>query len=349
MGSAASYHEPEAAVRHSETLARPLREKLLALDYRVRKLLDRHANDRSDDEEGDDTHSRHVVAYHNEGVPESLSRMLNVLFTVNIDDVNRASKDGWSNTHSLTLEPPAVQLPDEAGDIPRVRVGFFFSVKGVVPSCRIISKQTIGSKGLRSLAVSLQMRVETHEEGEEDLHDLEQVGQWEASGCTAFATSPAFLDGVDAEAEGEGHLIEPKRWWNEKEHRRQQAQEQLNYKVLHPEGPCAKHINRGCTILDLCRCERLPTDASKSEPWWAPGASRSSTESVWGLLGERPKQQFATPFGRRCLPVVSRTSSGLDKVKACQEIACNIAAFVLEPVRYQFQANVYFGVGLANF
>merc|ERR1712003_366266 len=99
---------------------------------------------------------------------------------------------------------------------------------------------------------------------------------WHAPSCAGFAISHAFQDGVDAEVEGEDDLIEPKRWWNEKEHSRQGAQQPLNENVLRPVGPYADSIETGYAILDLNRCKRLPISISKLEPWRAPGATRRS-------------------------------------------------------------------------
>lgn len=386
MGVNASLQEPPRSVARDKTIPASLREKLLGLDYRVRKLLgryDRDASDRLDDQsDNEDDGKHHAAIYHNQRVPESLFRMrvAPTGFRINLDAVRKTlevknecgngdecGNDEWtpvgsddggssddeneshvgsddsgssddkneyrqSTTHAVILEPPAVQIPLDGGKIPPVKVTFGFSVEKVILTKRISTKSGALNGGTK-LSVQLQMQVET-----------DNTSQWHAPGCAAFARSTSFY--VDAEAEGEGHLVEPKRWWDEGEHRRQGSRQPLDKKVLRPIQRYADVVESGHTILDLQNCRPVPIqNLNKFEPWRVAGASRRSAESVWALLGGS-RRGFATPFGRRRL---ARREGHLEKVMSCQDVAHKIAEFVLEAVEYEFEAEIFFGIGLANY
>lgn len=406
MGSSQSYREPLWPVEDAQ-VARPLstelREKLIGLDYRVRKGLGRYDQDADDcraedeyDEDENEGESRLCVSYHKEGVPESLDklRIVGARFTIDLDDLKRAWRRRRltrcrSTIHSVILEPPVVELPAGTRSIPRVKVSFCFSIAKVASTHRLYRKASVGTGGIHTLGVNLLMvasvcdgvsdsRVDQAfsdagdgtddecsdedsiggssdgitevedpdlaDEGceSEDLADDDREA-WHVPIVVGFAASAAFEGRVDAEIEN-GQV---KRWWDEKEHCRQQATVPLSRRVLHPCGPFAQHVCEGRSILDLQLCvpKKLDIDAL----WKAEGCSRSSAQALWATFGRcLPRAAVATPLGRR--RHASRApGTPLDKVSSCRDVVKIIADFTLEPSQYTFAADIHFGLGLCNF
>lgn len=396
MGSSQSYREPLWAAEDAQAarpLATELREKLLGLDFRVRKGLGRYDQDADENREyhedgngdGEEDESRLCVGYHTEGVPGSLDklRIAGARFTIDLDDLKRARRKRRlascrSTIHSVILDSPAVELPAGTRSIPRVKVSVCFSVASVASTQRLYRKTSVGIGGIHTLGVDLLMaaslcngvsdsRVDQAfpDDGSgtdddckdsmggsldgiaedcesEDLAD-DDPEAWHVPVVVGFAASEAFEGLIDAESEN--GLA--KRWWDEKEHRRQQATVPLSKRVLHPRGPFARHVCEGRSVLDLQLCvpKKLDIDAL----WKAEGCSRSSAQALWATFSRcAPRAAVATPLGRR--RHASRApETPLEKVSACRDVVNIIAAFTLEPSQYTFVADVHFGLGLCNF
>lgn len=382
MGGSQSYHEPPWTTEDARS-ARPLpielREKLVGLDYRVRKCLGRLCQD-EDERRADmaaEVESQFCVGYHNQGVPESLDRlcMIGAKFTVDLDDLERARRnrhptDCHSSAHSVILEPPVVELPAGSPDrLPRVRVSAWFSIAEVAPTRRLRAKAPVGAAGVRALGVELLMEASPCGDG------VCGGGTESIDGCSDRLANVVGCDLSDevSESEGKGEIstrVEsdtwdvpvvvgfaaspafaegvhaefedgaPKRWWNELELRRQRATVPLSGQVLRPRGPFAQHVCEGGSILDLRRCTLAAPDTSAL--WKAQGCSRGSARAVWALFGGlcRPGSRSRTT----CAP-----AAAAERVRSCPDVAKIIASFTLEPTRYAFEADIHFGLGLSNF
>lgn len=409
MGSSQSYREPFWPVEDAQ-VARPLstelREKLLGLDYRVRKGLGRYDQEVDDnegelgedenenDEDENEGKNRLCVSYHTEGVPESLDklRIVGARFTIDLDDLKRAWRRRRhtrcrSTIHSVILDPPVVELPAGTRSIPRVKVSVCFSIAQVASTHRLYRKASVGAGGIHTLGVNLLIaasvcdgvsdrRVDQafSDDGDgtdDECSDEDSIGgssdgiaedpdladehcesedladddreAWHVPIVVGFAASAAFEGRVDAESEN-GQV---KRWWDEKEHRRQQATVPLCRRVLHPRGPFAQHVCDGTSILDLQLC--VPTKLDIDALWKAEGCSRSSAQALWATFSRcLPRAAVATPLGRR--RHASRApGTPLERVSSCRDVVKIIAAFTLEPSQYTFVADIHFGLGLCNF
>eukprot|EP00930_Biecheleria_cincta_P016517 TRINITY_DN13404_c0_g1_i1.p1 TRINITY_DN13404_c0_g1~~TRINITY_DN13404_c0_g1_i1.p1 ORF type:complete len:380 (-),score=69.01 TRINITY_DN13404_c0_g1_i1:310-1449(-) len=379
MGGSQSYHEPPWSLedaRVARPLSTELREKLLGLDYRVRKCLGRYGQEEDDrrDADGDDEDEQregenHIcVGYHTEGVPESLDkvRIVAAKFTIDLDDLKRRCERRIthcrSTAHSVILDPPVVELPAGTPSIPRVKVEVCFAIAEVVPTQRLYRKASVGNDGMHTLGVNLLItasacdavddsRVEQDSVGGTDDEcsddgsgtDDDMTEAWHVPVVVGFAASEAFDGRVDAESENG----QERRWWGQKEHSRQQATVPLSRRVLHPRGPFAPNINEGRSILDLNLCvpKKLDIDAL----WKAEGCSRSSAQALWAAFSRcYPRAAVATPLGRRRH---SSRSPGtpLETVSSCRDVVKIIAAFTLEPSQYTFEADIHFGLGICNF
>lgn len=156
-------------VQGARSLPIELREKLLGLDYRVRKCLGRygqHADDcRDDDDEEDEGGNQCCVSYHKEGIPESLDklRIVGASFTFDIDDLKRARRKRrltqcQSTVHSVILDPPVVELSAGLKPLPRVKVLVCFSIAKVASTHRLYRKAPVGMHGVHTLGVNLLLK-----------------------------------------------------------------------------------------------------------------------------------------------------------------------------------------------
>lgn len=325
-----SWSAGAAAAAGTSSLPDARREKLLGLDYRVRKCLSRviYECDESCDESLEEF--SHAVIFHTEGEPQSLDRMRVVAaqFFFNLDDV--AHQDGKvTSSHSVVLAPPAVEVPASVCRVPGVELTFSFLVERFAPAARLSRKAGIGRHAsLSKLGVYLCIETDVSLAGRET--DGAHTRDWSVlDECVvACASSPTFSHGVDAEVEG-GNT---KRWWTEREHERQRAREPLSPEVVAPRRPHAHCVDEGGAVLDLRRCsaERLAAPCLEA-PWKVHGATRRSSCSVWALLSGR---STAAPHAR---------------MRACADVVRTIASFALEPAVYKFEADIWVGLALANF
>eukprot|EP00928_Gymnodinium_smaydae_P018109 TRINITY_DN16890_c0_g1_i1.p1 TRINITY_DN16890_c0_g1~~TRINITY_DN16890_c0_g1_i1.p1 ORF type:complete len:402 (+),score=72.62 TRINITY_DN16890_c0_g1_i1:71-1207(+) len=378
MDTSQIYLEPSWGLEDSRAarfLDIELREKLLGLDYRLRKSLGKYIQEKDDlrdDEEESmmDVGGEIAVAYHAEGVAESVDklRVAAARFTIDLDEIESARRKKRlnhcrSSIRSFTLDPPAVELPRGTTSIPPVKVSFRFEVTKVAPTHRLGRKAPVGVHGVHALGVALRMNISaldssdgTCSECSIDGNDFDSDAAsddwsfprssldeaWQVPSMVSFASSHAFVKRVDAENE-DGDM---KRWWNEKEHRRQYATSPLRDEVLRPCGPFDEHVRDGGSILDLRRCEAKKLDVS--ELWKTVGCIRRSAQALWALFG-RPScgTAIVTPLRRSYVP--RRRRSALETLSTCSDVVHIIAAFALEPAQYSFVADIYFAIGLTNF
>lgn len=365
--------QPEWSAEDERT-ARPLplelKEKLQALDYRVRKGLTRwleHLGE-IEDSNGESELLCTNVLYHIEDIPSSLDRLrvASAFFTFDIDKL-QCDRRCRTNIVVASLKPPAVGIPAGVPLIPHKEVAFYFSVAERVPARRLWGKT--GKFAVRSVALRMHARAwvdgkfeEPPSDGESDTccsdddsdfdGEAEEprndegggnpLGNWVISSLSAFARSEAFLHGVDAEIDD----WKSKRWWNEKESLRQGATVALNLEAIQPRGTCASWVLDGCTVLDLHRCRRGVTKPKPFTPWTTHNATRQSTQQLWALLAQ-PAVRIATPFGRRPKQMPSSATS-LGRLRACAAVGLILAAFILEPSMYEFEVEIFFATTLSS-
>lgn len=276
-------------------------------------------------DEGDfefDPAMHHSVLFHSENVPHSLDRLhiSGARFSINLENGLGAE----SSVHTLVLDPPCfTSLPDGLTPLPKVELRFWFTASNSVPSSRVSRKVPIGGcRGLQTVALDLCMDARTLSEDGDQESDA-----WHVSCHTAFASSSAFEHGIDAETE-DGAAA---RWWNEKEHSRQEASTPGNPYALEPHGRYAPDIEEGSTILNLERCVRT-SPCCRGDPWTAPSATRRSTQTLWAIFGG----------GRHA------ASGPLRQLRTCSDLGHIVAGFALESIEFEFCADIYFALSLSN-
>lgn len=323
-------HQPPWSLEdaaQARELSRASKEKLKGLCYRVRKSLGRHENDLAD---GGHLRAgqKHIVLFHAEGIPESLDRLRveGAAFKLNLSS-------GRSNEIIVNPSVPDVSLRSTGGRggkrqrlrphlargmqrMPRrVFVNFWFEVA---------EGWTAGSK-----FVPLFLYMSANEDPRQC-----NMGAWEVPSYAAYAASASFMHGIDAEAECIDYaeeVTQPKRWWNEKEHCRQAAEEPLNPHVVQPrEGPYAEHIEQGGVLLNLEKCSTMSMPPL-IHPWRARGVRFASAVALWAFLGNDEPA----------------ASGALNSVRRCVELGQRIALFLLEPDTFEFTADVFYSLALA--
>jgi len=302
------------------------REKLKGLDYRVRKTL-AHYRDVLIDTDNCKFGQRHVVFLHKQDAPESLDRlrleagrfMLNLSKRCSDEIVVRRNVPDVHFRRTFRGGPRGRFRPHPFRDMQRmpgiVEAKFWFEIgdtwhdgSDFVPLFLYMSAQTCPRQSIMG---------------------RNNGGAWEVPGFAAYARSASFVDGVDAEVEG-CVASEPKRWWCEREHARQGAQHPLNERVVNPSGPHADVIAEGGVVLDLKKCSTVPR-LPLMHPWKACGVTHSSARALWAFLGNGSNAAIGA----------------LQSVRCCPELGQQIAAFVLEPDAFEFEADVMFGLALA--
>lgn len=322
MGQATLHMAPWSLEDAGREISQAEREKLQGLCYRVRKGLGRHENDLMDADQLRPG-QQHAVLFHKEGVPESLDALRVEAGRFKLD-----LTAGRTNRVCVSLTVPDVNLrsnrqhrfrphPMRGMRVPRaVDAEFWFEVDR--------DFYTLWPKfGPNSVPLSLYMAARK-------CRPCNGSGSWEVPCYAAYAVSDRFLHGVHAEAECNSCAeTEPKRWWDSKEHSRQDAREPLNEHAVNPTGIYAQHIEDGGTVLDLDRCSWLPCPPLMC-PWKASGVTFSSALALWAFLGNGG----------------DAATGALQQVRCCPELGQAISLFLLEPNAYEFEADVFFGLAL---